>query len=219
MSASRAVGLELYVSLITTKPCLKRTTSPRLSAGCSFGKTRAASSAPIPHTLAAASAATAFITLWRPISGSLSCATPAGAMNSNVVPSIPWSSIFSARNCAFALLPKVITRPGATSPKRATRSSSAFSTEAAASPAKPCPSSETRAPRRGKFSINSRSANATSSIELKNSRCSTVTRVTTPTSGATMRVSRASSPRRDMPSSATTASCSSSSWNSVSGNP
>ena len=88
---------------------------------------------------------------------------------------MPRSSIASARNSAAALVPNQITGPRATSANRATRSSSAFSTAVALG--------------HGRFSISSRSASAISSTEEKNSRCSTATRVTTPTSGARSRVS------------------------------
>ena len=89
-------------------------------------------------------------------------------------------------------VPKRITRPRATSANRATRSSSAFKTAVAFG--------------HGKFSISSRSARAISSIEEKNSKCSTATRVITPTSGEAMRVRAASSPLCDIPSSTTAAS-------------
>ncbi len=111
----------------------------------------------------------------------------------------------SARKCAPALVPKKIAGPRATSAKAATRSSSAFSTAVA--------------PGHGRFSISSRSASAISSIEAKNSRCSTATRVTTPISGEAIRVRCASSPRCDIPSSTTAASYSLSSFRSVSGRP
>ena len=62
----------------------------------------------------------------------------------------------------------------------ATRSSAAFNTAVA--------------PGHGKFSISSRSASAISSIDAKNSKCSTAIRVITPTSGFAICVRRASSP-------------------------
>ena len=118
---------------------------------------------------------------------------------------MPCSSIASARNSACALVPNRITRPRATSANFATRSSSAFNTAVAFGHAR--------------FSISSRSASAISSIDEKNSRCSTATRVTTPTSGVAICARRASSPRCDMPSSTTAAPCSSSIFSSVSGSP
>ena len=48
---------------MTVNPSSNRTISPRLSAGFNPGKHGFASAAPMPHTLAAASAASAFITL------------------------------------------------------------------------------------------------------------------------------------------------------------
>ena len=196
---------EMGAASITVNPAAKRTTMPRLSAATRAGKTLCASAAPMPHTLAAASAASAFITLCRPISGSSSRSCPPGKTKSKADPASPRSSMPSARNSATPFSPKRITGPRATSANAATRSSSAFRTETA--------------PGRSRFSISSRSAKAISSIEEKNSRCSTATRVTTPTSGAAIRVNCASSPRCDIPSSTTAASNSSPSRSSVSGNP
>ena len=71
----------------------------------------------------------------------------------------------------------------------------------------------------GRDSISSYFARAISATDLKNSRCTGATLVTTPISGCAIFASAAISPPCDMPISMTAASCSGSSFSSISGSP
>ena len=163
------------------------------TARASCATTPRASAAPMPQTLAAASAASALAITCRPAQRQFQphmlvrCVTKSNAEPRRAT----IFNRFGAKIRGVRRCRSVNTRPGRVSGKRRDQRIVGIQHRDRFAPFSP--------------SINSRLASAISSTEAKNSRCAGATRVTTPTSGRAISASRDSSPRRDMPISSTAA--------------